>query len=64
MRKMVFKIGSYTVKEGPTGGWLVLTGGQLISQGAEVVGRHDDKDQAIAAARRYQQADAAGLSLE
>ena len=54
-QKTVFEIGKYTVKEGPTGGWLVLVGGQLISQGAEVVSRHENKAEALAAAKRYQE---------
>lgn len=52
MHKAVIEIGNYTVKEAPTGGWRVLTGGQLIERGAEVVSVHERRADAIAAAKQ------------
>lgn len=53
MRKAIYEVGIYTVREGPNGGWRVFVTGaeQPISQ-------HDTQPEADAAAKRYVAADA------
>ena len=47
-RKAVLEVGDYIIKEGPTGGW------RVFARGAEQpISIHDQRDEAIAAARRY-----------
>ncbi len=52
MRKAQFEVGAYTVKEGPTGGWSVR-----VTGAAEPISLHETRADAVAAAKRYVEAD-------
>ncbi len=47
-RKAVIKVGHYTVKEGPTGGWSIY-----VPESDVPLRRCEDKTQALATAKRY-----------
>lgn len=56
MRKAVFDIENYTVREAPTGGWLVYPRGAKFNED-QPISRHEDRQGAIDAVRRYIAAD-------
>jgi len=57
MRKAVIEVGSYTVKEAPTGGWRVHH-----SINDRVISIHNDKQDALDHARGYQMDDGAAVA--
>lgn len=58
-RKAQFKVGAYTIKEGPTGGWSVRVTGATpaITYNTQPISVHGTSADAKAAAERYDAAD-------